>query len=80
MERRDTKLSFEIKYVLANDGCIFPLEIPGHQPDYTALSVKTELYKNFVLKNKIHRMQGLHQKKIKENSTLGFTESVYGHE
>ena len=34
MERRDTKLLFEIKFVLSNDGCIFPSEIPGHQPDY----------------------------------------------
>ena len=33
MERRDTKLSFEIKFVLSNDGCIFPSEMPGHQPD-----------------------------------------------
>ena len=34
MERRDTKLSFEIKFVLSDDGCIFPSEIPGRQPDY----------------------------------------------
>ena len=34
MGRRDTKLSFEIKFVHSNDGCIFPSEIPGHQPDY----------------------------------------------
>ena len=34
MERRDTKLSFEIKFVLSKDGCIFPSETQGHQPDY----------------------------------------------
>ena len=42
MERRDTKLSFEIKFVLSNDGCVFPSEIPGHQPDYIhSLSFQT---------------------------------------